>query len=98
MTLWTVSCRQAVAAIAATLLTLFAVIVVEESNLPHEHLLVLAIYLTVGLSVLAHGLTAAPLVARYARWYETNPRDKPLESAPAEVTRARGPVGRLGDR
>ena len=75
----------------------FAVIVVEESNLPHEHLLVLAIYLTVGLSVLAHGLTAAPLAARYARWYETNPRDKPLESAPAEVTRARGPVGRLAD-
>ena len=41
----------------------FAVIVVEESNLPHAHLIVLAIYLTVGLSVLAHGLTAAPLAA-----------------------------------
>ena len=39
----------------------FAVIVVEESNLPHEHLIVLAIYLTVGLSVFAHGLSAAPL-------------------------------------
>ena len=39
----------------------FAVIVIEESALPHEHLIVLAIYLTVGLSVLAHGLTAAPL-------------------------------------
>ena len=35
----------------------FAVIVIEESNLPHEHLLVLAIYLTVGLSVFAHGLS-----------------------------------------
>jgi NhaP-type Na+/H+ or K+/H+ antiporter len=42
----------------------FAVIVVEESQLPHEALLVDAIYLTVGLSVLAHGLTAAPLSAR----------------------------------
>ena len=41
----------------------FAVIVVEESNLPHEHLIVLAIYLTVGLSVFAHGLSAAPLAA-----------------------------------
>ena len=72
----------------------FAVIVVEESNLPHEHLIVLAIYLTVGLSVLAHGLSAAPLAARYARWYEQHPRDKapPLESAPAEVTRPRGPT------
>ncbi len=29
----------------------FAVIVVEESDLPHEHLIVLAIYVTVGLSV-----------------------------------------------
>ena len=36
----------------------FAVIVVEESQLPHEHVIVLAIHLTVGLSVLAHGLTA----------------------------------------
>ena len=36
----------------------------------------LAIYLTVGLSVLAHGLTAAPLAGRYARWYERHPREK----------------------
>ena len=72
----------------------FAVIVVEESSLPHEHLIVPAIYLTVGLSVFAHGLSAAPLAARYARWYERHPRDKapPMESAPAEVTRARGPA------
>jgi NhaP-type Na+/H+ or K+/H+ antiporter len=72
----------------------FAVIVVEESNLPHEHLIVLAIYLTVGLSVFAHGVSAAPLANRYARWYERHPRDKapPMESGPAEVTRARGPA------
>ena len=48
----------------------FAVIVIEESQLPHEHLIVLAIYLTVGLSVFAHGLTAAPLADRYADWFE----------------------------
>lgn len=73
----------------------FAVIVIEESQLPHEHLIVLAIYLTVGLSVLAHGLTAAPLAGRYARWYEQHPREQapPMESAPAEVTRPRGPAG-----
>ena len=72
----------------------FAVIVIEESNLPHEHLIVLAIYLTVGLSVFAHGLSAAPLAGRYARWYERHPRDKapPLESAPTDVTRTRGPA------
>ena len=69
----------------------FAVIVIEESQLPHEHLIVLAIYLTVGLSVFAHGLTAAPLANRYADWFERHPRDKapPMESAPTEVTRAR---------
>jgi sodium/hydrogen antiporter len=72
----------------------FAVILIEESNLPHEHLIVLAIYLTVGLSVFAHGLSAAPLANRYARWYERHPRDKapPLESAPTDVTRTRGPA------
>jgi NhaP-type Na+/H+ or K+/H+ antiporter len=72
----------------------FAVIVIEESSLPHETLIVQAIYLTVGLSVLAHGLTAAPLADRYARWFEQHPREKapPMESAPAEVTRPRGPA------
>ena len=70
----------------------FAVIVIEESQLPHEHLMVLAIYLTVGLSVFAHGLTAAPLANRYADWFERHPRDKapPMESVPTEVTRSRG--------
>jgi NhaP-type Na+/H+ or K+/H+ antiporter len=70
------------------------VIVIDEANLPHEHLLVLAIYVTVGLSVFAHGLTAAPLADRYARWYERHPReqDPPMESVPVEVTRARGPA------
>ena len=73
----------------------FAVIVIEESSLPHEHLLVLAIYVTVGLSVLAHGLTAAPLADRYARWYERHPHGAapPMESAAVEVTRPRGPGG-----
>jgi len=68
----------------------FAVIVIEESNLPNEHLIVLAIYVTVGLSVFAHGLTAAPLADRYARWFERHPRHAapPLESAAAEVPRA----------
>ena len=66
---------------------------IEESALPHEHLIVNAIYVTVGLSVLAHGLSAAPLAGRYARWFERHPRDKPppMESVPAEVTRGRGP-------
>ena len=74
----------------------FAVIVIEESNLPHEHLIALAIYLTVGLSVFAHGLSAAPLANRYARWYQQHPRDEPppMESAPTVVTRTRGPAAK----
>ncbi len=73
----------------------FAVIVVEEADLPHEHLITLAIYLTVGLSVFAHGLTASPLADRYADWFQRHPRDQapPIEGAPAEVTRTRSMVG-----
>ncbi|HET6547506.1 MAG TPA: cation:proton antiporter [Solirubrobacter sp.] len=72
----------------------FAVIVIEESRLPNEVLLTLAIYLTVGLSVFAHGLTAAPLADRYARWFASHPRERrpPMEDAPAEPTRTRGPT------
>ena len=71
----------------------FAVIVIDESRLPNESLLTVAIYLTVGLSVFAHGLTAAPLADRYARWFARHPRDRrpPMEDAAAEVTRSRGP-------
>jgi NhaP-type Na+/H+ or K+/H+ antiporter len=70
----------------------FAVIVVEESRLPHEHQIVLAVYVTVGLSVLAHGLTAGPLAGRYAAWYEARPHGtRPaMEGAATDVTRPRG--------
>ena len=65
-------------------------IVVEESQLPHGQTILLAIYLTVGLSIL-HGVTAAPLANRYGRWYEAHPREtRPsMEVAPATVTRPR---------
>ena len=47
----------------------FAVIVVQESDLPHTNTILLTTYATVGLSVLAHGATASPLARRYASWY-----------------------------
>ena len=53
----------------------FAVILIEEGGLPHERLIVTTDRITVGLSVLLHGLTAAPLADRYAAWYESHPRD-----------------------
>ncbi|HEX5859405.1 MAG TPA: cation:proton antiporter, partial [Microbacterium sp.] len=75
----------------------FAVIVIEESALDNEHLILLAIYLTVGLSVFAHGLTAAPLASRYANWFEAHPRDKqpPMEDAPTDAERVRGPAKQI---
>ena len=53
--------------------------------------MLLAIYLTVGLSILLHGVTAAPLAKRYGRWYEAHPSEtRPsMEGAPATVTRPR---------
>jgi NhaP-type Na+/H+ or K+/H+ antiporter len=76
----------------------FAVIILEESNLPHEHTILLAIYLTVGLSVFVHGITAAPLAERYGRWYDAHPRPaKPsMEATPTTVTRPRGATGHAG--
>jgi NhaP-type Na+/H+ or K+/H+ antiporter len=61
----------------------FAVIVLDESNLPHVSTIVAAAYLAVGLSVLAHGVTAAPLARRYARWYESHETPPAMESEPA---------------
>jgi hypothetical protein len=58
---------------------------------------VLAIYLTVGLGPRPRR-QRRPLAGRYAGWYEHQPRVKAplMESAPTEVTRARGPG--LGSR
>jgi NhaP-type Na+/H+ or K+/H+ antiporter len=56
----------------------FAVIVLEESKLPHLNTLLLTTYATVGLSVLLHGLTAAPMAHAYARWYPRQPREDGL--------------------
>ena len=53
----------------------FAVLVLEEGGLPHDDLILVTTYVAIGLSVLAHGLTAAPLANRYAAWYESHPRE-----------------------
>ncbi len=69
----------------------FAVIV-EDAHLPHAGTIVAATYLTVGLSVLVHGLSAAPLVSRYATWYHAAADTSPpvMESQPAHEHRTRG--------
>jgi NhaP-type Na+/H+ or K+/H+ antiporter len=69
----------------------FAVIIVEESHLPHVKTILVTIYVTVGLSVFAHGVSAAPLAARYVRWYHAHGQDRlpPMESVPAAAHRLR---------
>lgn len=53
----------------------FAILILEEpGELPHEELLLTTAVITIALSVLAHGLTAAPLAARYAAWSRAHPR------------------------
>jgi NhaP-type Na+/H+ or K+/H+ antiporter len=71
----------------------FAVIV-EDAHLAHAGTIVAACYLTVGLSVLAHGLSATPLVSRYVRWYGAGSNAQPhaMESEPADEHRTRGSV------
>ena len=63
----------------------FAVILVEDADLVHESLLLNTIFLTVGLSVLLHGLSATPLAGRYADWFAAHPRDAApsFETVPA---------------
>src|SRR5206468_11421230 len=56
---------------------IFALILVEEGGLPHDGVILTAIFATVGLSVLAHGVSAAPLANRYADWSEASPRAGP---------------------
>ena len=69
----------------------FAAIVVQEADLPHANTILLTTYATVGLSVLAHGVTAAPLARRYASWFASHALDAmpAMESVPAGTHRWR---------
>jgi sodium/hydrogen antiporter len=69
----------------------FAVIVVEEAHLPGAGTILTATYVTIGLSVLAHGITAAPLATRYGRWYRSHPAGRlpVMESVPTPGHRTR---------
>jgi sodium/hydrogen antiporter len=73
----------------------FAVLVIEEGGLPHDQLILVTIYVAIGLSILAHGLTAAPLANRYAARFESHPRDAlpGVESSDVRNVRWRFGVG-----
>jgi sodium/hydrogen antiporter len=69
----------------------FAVILFDDADLPHLHTLLLAITVTIALSVYAHGLSARPLTERYVRWWSSHPRDAQpaMESTPATAAPSR---------
>jgi NhaP-type Na+/H+ or K+/H+ antiporter len=71
----------------------FAIILLDDTKLPHLQTLLLAITVTIALSVYAHGLTARPLTERYTRWWNSHPRAAlpTMESVPAAEHRLRVP-------
>jgi NhaP-type Na+/H+ or K+/H+ antiporter len=76
----------------------FALIVIHDAHLPHVGTIVSVTYVTVGLSVLVHGVSAAPLTRRYVSWFESHAADRrpAMESVPAAAHRWRHPAGILG--
>ena len=66
----------------------FGVLVADEANLPYQQDILLAVAVTVTLSILAHGLTAQPLTDRYVRWYESDQPEMERRSAPEHRLRA----------
>jgi NhaP-type Na+/H+ or K+/H+ antiporter len=61
----------------------FAVIVLEGSELEHVNLMVATAVIAVAMSVFAHGATAVPLTTAYVRWFEAQPQPPAMESLPA---------------
>jgi sodium/hydrogen antiporter len=81
----------------------FALLVVER-GVPDQDTLVATVMVTVGLSVLLHGLSSAPLVGAYHRWYArvTGAQPDLQEATPTTVPRGRrllraGDTTRLSD-
>jgi sodium/hydrogen antiporter len=72
----------------------FAVILIDDTELPHLHIMLIAITVTIAISVYAHGLTARPLTERYARWFNAHPRaaQPAMESVPAAEHRLLAPA------
>ena len=69
----------------------FGIVVVDGARLPHTSVLIVAITVTVALSVIAHGASAAPLTSRYAAWCSraVDGGRAPMESIAAPAQRSR---------
>ena len=64
----------------------FAILIEERHLLPNEHVVLTTAYATIALSVLLHGLTAAPLANRYAAWFEAHRKGEEPRLESGEVT------------
>ena len=64
----------------------FALLLLEEGGLPNDAVILATVFVTVGLSVLAHGASAAPLADRYADWLgaQAQTDESPVETGEAE--------------
>ena len=67
---------------------------VVEAELPSAEPIVHIVMLTVGLSILLHGITAVPGASRYARWYEAESARRPdmVEASDVQELRERSRV------
>jgi len=54
----------------------FALLLVEEGGLPNDEVILIVTFVVVGISVFAHGLSAAPLARRYSDWLGAHPRPR----------------------
>jgi sodium/hydrogen antiporter len=61
----------------------FAVLVLEGSELEHVDLMIATAVIAIAMSVFAHGASAVPLTTAYVRWYEAQPQPPAMESLPA---------------
>ena len=76
----------------------FAILIEEGHPIPHEHTLLTTVYVTIGLSVLLHGLTAAPLATRYAQWFQAHPNHARPHLESGDVTHQRWRRPAVGGR
>jgi sodium/hydrogen antiporter len=71
----------------------FALMLEEDGGVTHADTVMTTVFVTVGLSVLLHGLTAAPLADRYADWFEAHAGEPAAETRPAPELRWRRQLG-----
>ncbi len=67
----------------------FAVYVLDAAGLAHADLVVTVAMTTVLMSVVAHGVSAVPLVNRYADWYVAQRKESLMETVSVEQHRTR---------